>query len=157
MLRVVLDTNVFVSSLLNKTGAPARLMDAWRAGEYLLVISPPIQAEIKAVLEFPRIKEKYALTGHDIRQVFDLLEKHAILVPGSSNVGNAIPQDPTDRIFLSCALDAGADVIVSGDRHLLNLKVFEGIPIVPVVQFLDRLAEQRIPLLARNASGSRCS
>ena len=142
MLRAVLDTNVFVSSLLNKTGAPARLLDAWRAGEYLLVTSPPIMAEIKAVLELPRIKDKYALTDQDIRQLLDLLEKDAILVPGLSPVNNTILQDPKDEIFLSCALDAGADVIVSGDRHLLSLKAFEGIPIVLVRQFLDRLAEQ---------------
>jgi putative PIN family toxin of toxin-antitoxin system len=142
VLRVVLDTNFLVSSLLNKTGAPARLIDAWRAGAYLLVTSPPIMAEIKAVLELPRIREKYALTAHDIRQVFDLLEKDAILVPGRLHVGNVIPQDPTDHIFLSCALEAGADVIISGDHHLLSLKVFEGIPIMPVVQFLERLAEQ---------------
>ena len=142
MLRVVLDTNFLVSSLLNKTGAPARLIDAWRAGAYLLVTSPPIMAEIKAVLELPRIREKYALTAHDIRQVFDLLEKDAILVPGRLHVGNAIPQDPSDHIFLSCALEAGADVIISEDHHLLSLKVFEGIPIMPVVQFLERLAEQ---------------
>ena len=145
MLRAVLDTNVFVSSLLNKTGAPARLLDAWRAGEYLLVTSPPIMAEIKAVLELPRIKDKYALTDQDIRQLLDLLEKDAILVPGLSPVNNTILQDPKDEIFLSCALDAGADVIVSGDRHLLSLKAFEGIPIVLVRQFLDRLAEQRSP------------
>ena len=142
MLRVVLDTNFLVSSLLNKTGAPARLIDAWRAGAYLLVTSPPIMAEIKAVLELPRIREKYALTAHDIRQVFDLLEKDAILVPGRLHVGNVIPQDPSDHIFLSCALEAGADVIISEDHHLLSLKVFEGIPIMPVVQFLERLAEQ---------------
>ena len=132
-MRAVLDTNVFVSSLLNKTGAPSGLMDAWRAGEYLLVTSPPIMAEIKAVLELPRIREKYALTDHDIRQLLGLLEK------------DAIPRDPTDRMFLSCALDAGADVIVSGDSHLLSLKAFEGIPIVPVRQFLNRLAEQKMP------------
>jgi len=130
VLRVVLDTNVFVSSLLNKSGVPARLMDAWRAGAYVLVTSPPIMAEIKAVLELPRIREKYALTDDDIRQVLDLLEKDAILVPGRSHVGNPILQDPTDHIFLSCALEAGADVIISGDRHLLSLKIFEGIPIV---------------------------
>ena len=142
MLRAVLDTNVCVSSLLNKTGDPARLLDAWRTGEYLLVASPPIMAEIKAVLEWPRIRDKYALTDQDIRKLLDLLEKDAILVPGLSPVNNNILQDPKDEIFLSCALVAGADVIVSGDRHLLSLKAFEGIPIVLVRQLLDRLAEQ---------------
>lgn len=141
MLRAVLDTNVFVSSLLNKTGAPARLIDAWRAGEYILVTSPVIIAEINVVLNLPRIRKKYLLTDHDIGQLLDLLEKDAILVPGRTEVCNVIPQDPTDHIFLSCALEAGADFIVSGDRHLLSLKIFEGIPILPVVQFLERLTE----------------
>lgn len=145
MLRAVLDINVFVSGLLNKTGAPAKLIDAWRAGEYMLVSSPAIMAEIKAVLESPRIRKKYHLTDHDIRQVLDLLEKDAILVPGRSEVINAIPQDPTGHMLLSCALEAEADAIISGDRHLLRLKEFEGIPIMPVIQFLERLAEQRMP------------
>jgi putative PIN family toxin of toxin-antitoxin system len=145
VLRAVLDTNVFVSSLLNKKGGPAKLLDAWRAGEYLLVISPPIIEEIKAVLELPRIKGKYRLVDQDIRQLLDLLGKDAVLVPGFSDVGNAIPQDPVDRMFLSYALEAGADAIVSGDRHLLDLKAFEGIPIMHVKEFLDLLAGQRKP------------
>jgi hypothetical protein len=145
VLRAVLDTNVFVSSLLNKTGAPARLIDAWRVGEYMLVTSPAIMAEIKAVLELPRVRKKYPLTDHDIGQLLDLIEKDAILVPGGSKVSNVIPQDPSDHIFLSCALEAGADCIVSGDRHLLGLKVFEGIPILKVVQFLELLAELQMP------------
>jgi uncharacterized protein len=143
VLRAVVDTNVVVSSLLNKIGAPARVLEAWRSGEYLLVISPPIIAEIKKVLDLPRIRTKYLLADQDIRQLLDLLEKETILVPGMSHVNNPIPDDPADEMFLSCALDAGADVIVSGDRHLLNIKEFEGIPIMPVWRFLDRLAEQR--------------
>ena len=51
MLRVVLDTNIFVSGLLSKTGLPAKILDAWRAGQYLLITSPPIVAEIRRVLE----------------------------------------------------------------------------------------------------------
>ena len=47
MLRAVLDTNIFVSSLLNKTGTPAKLLDSWKAGEYILITSPPIIKEIK--------------------------------------------------------------------------------------------------------------
>jgi predicted nucleic acid-binding protein len=91
----------------------------------------------------PRIREKYALTEDDIQQLLDLLEKDTILVPGLSHVNNVIPEDPTDHIFLSAALDAGADAIVSGDRHFLNLKAFEGIPIMAVREFLDLPAERK--------------
>lgn len=147
MLRAVLDTNIFVSSLLNKKGAPARPLDAWRAGEYLLITSPPIMKEIKTVLEFPRIRVKYGLKDQDIQDLLDLLEKDAITVPGLPHVDKAIPEDQTDVIFLSCALEAGADFIVSGDHHLLDLKAFTGIPIIPVIEFFDRLAKHKVPVL----------
>jgi len=58
MLRVVLDTNVFVSSLLSTQGLPAQVLNAWREGGYMLVTSPPIIAEIVEVLESPRITKK---------------------------------------------------------------------------------------------------
>jgi hypothetical protein len=141
VLRVVVDTNVFVSSLLNKTGSPARVVDAWRSGEYLLVTSPSIIAEIEKVVALPRIRKKYALAVKDIQQLIDLLEKETIIVSGLSHIDTAIADDPTDQIFLSWALDAGADAIVSGDRHLLNLEQFEGIPIMTVQNFLARLVE----------------
>ena len=139
MLRAVLDTNIFISSLLNKNGTPARLSDLWKDSQYILLSSPPILREIKTVLELPRIKTKYGLNDLDIQKLLKLIEMDAILVPGIMDVGNAIPEDPSDHIFLSCALEGGADVIVSGDRHLLNLKKFKGIPIMSVKEFIDLL------------------
>ena len=142
MIRAVLDTNIFISSLLNKKGTPARLLDLWKDGRYLLMSSPGIIAEIKAVLELPRIKSKYLLNDDDIQQLLNLIRRDAILVPGKIDVGNAIPEDPEDLIFLSCAIEAGADVIVSGDKHLLNLEEFRGIPVLPVNKFVDLLEKQ---------------
>jgi len=140
MLRVVLDTNVFVSSLLVKAGLPAQVLDAWRARRYLLVVSPAIIAEVQATLRYPRIQRKYALTDDDIEQLTDLLEQEALLVPGDAEVAGAVPEDPSDEIVLACALDAQADLIVSGDRHLLDLGEFQDIPILTVRDFLERLA-----------------
>ena len=84
-------------------------------------------------------------TDHDIGHLLDLLEKDTILVTGRTKVCNVMAQDPTDHIFLSRALEAGADFIASGDRHLLILKVFEGILILSVVGLLERLAESKMP------------
>ena len=140
MLRVVLDTNVFVSGLLSKTGLPAKILDAWRAGHYLLITSPPVVAEIKHVLETPRMRKKYLITQGDIEQLIILLEKDALIVPGHTDVKNAIPDDPSDEMFLACALDACADFIVSGDRHLLDISEYEGIPIITVNEFEEKLA-----------------
>lgn len=140
MLRVVLDTNIFVSGLLSKTGLPAKILDAWRAGQYLLITSPPIVAEIRRVLEPPRMRKKYFITSGDIEQLIILLEKDALIVPGRTDVRNAIPDDPSDEMFLACAMDAAADYIVSGDRHLLDISEYKGIPIIPVNEFEEKLA-----------------
>jgi len=140
VLRVVLDTNVFVSGLLSKTGIPAKILDAWRAGQYLLIASPPIVAEIKRVLQSPRIREKYFITDGDIEQLIILLEKEALIVPGYTDVKDAIPDGPGDEMFLACAVDAAADFIVSGDRHLLEISEYKGISIITVNEFEEKLA-----------------
>jgi len=71
-----------------------------------------------------------------------LFEKDIIVVPGLSTVAGAIPKDPTDEMFLSAALDAKADLIVSSDRHLLDLGEYKGVPILTVRQFLELLEKQ---------------
>jgi len=139
MLKVVLDTNVFVSSLLVKAGLPAQILDAWRERRYLLIVSPAIIAEIRATLDYPRIRRKYAITDEDVEQLVTLLERDALLVLGDADAAGAIPEDPTDEMVLACAVDAHADVIVSGDRHLLDLGSYRSIPILTVRQFLKRL------------------
>jgi len=142
MLKVVLDTNIFVSSLLSKAGRPAMVIDAWRASRYLLVTSPSIISEIKRVVEAPSIRKKYGLGRDRIARLILLLEKDTIVVPGLSTVSGAIPKDPTDETFLSAALDAKAGLIVSGDRHLLDLGEYKGVPILTVRQFLELLEKQ---------------
>jgi putative PIN family toxin of toxin-antitoxin system len=142
MLRIVLDTNVFVSSLLSNQGLPALVLNAWRDGEYMLITSPPIIAEIVEVLESPRISGKYLIRPEDIEQLVDLLKADAIVVPGRAVVAGAVPQDPRDELFLACALDAGADCIVGGDKHLLDLRSYKNIPVLSVKQFAERLKKQ---------------
>ena len=142
MLRVVLDTNVFVSSLLSTQGLPAQVLHAWREGRYMLVTSPPIIAEIVEVLESPRISKKYLIGREDIEHLVDLLKTDTILVPGRAAVKGSVPQDRRDEMFLACAIDAKADCIVSGDRHLLGLRTYRGIPILRVKEFSEKLDTQ---------------
>lgn len=141
MLRAVLDTNLFVSSALVAEGLPAQAIDAWRAHRYLLILSPPILAEIAATLRYDRIRRKYNITEEDITRLLDLLTADAILVAGQANVTGSVPDDPKDEVILACAVDGQADVIVSGDKHLLSLESFRDIPIVTVRAFLERLAD----------------
>ena len=139
MLKVVLDTNVFVSSLLVRQGLPARVLDAWRERQYVLVISPAIISEIEATLSYPRIRRKYAISDDDLTGLRALLEQDALLVPGDLTAAGAVPGDPSDDKVVACAVEAGADLIVSGDRHLLDLGAYQGIPVLTARAFLERL------------------
>lgn len=140
MLRVVLDTNQFVSSLLVKHGRPAEVLDAWKQQRYVLLISPDIIKELQSTLSYPRIRRKYHITDNNVKRLTDLLHRDAIVLDvDSAAVAGAIPADRSDEIFLACALTGRADVIVSGDRHLLDLGSYRGMPILTAREFMDLL------------------
>lgn len=139
MLRVVIDTNVIVSGIISRKGAPAEILNAWRERHFLLLISPAIVAEVRSVLGYPRIREKYTLSDLEIDQMISLLEHDALLVPGTADVAGSLPADAQDEMFLACAVDGGADVIVSGDHHLLDLGEYQDIPIIKARRFLEQL------------------
>lgn len=137
MLRAVFDTNVFISSLLVKTGKPAQALQAWRNRKILLIVSPALIEEIVKTLSYERIRRKYPISDEDVAGLVDLLKHDAFVVPGGADVAGTVPDDPDDERVLACAIDGLADVIVSGDRHLLDLHSFQGIPIVNVHDFLE--------------------
>jgi uncharacterized protein len=141
MLRVVIDTNVIVSGVLSRTGAPAELLNAWRERRFLLLISTAILYEVRAVLQYPRIREKYPLGDEEIEQTITLLEHNALVVAGDANVAGSVPDDPKDEMFLACAIDGEAEFIISGDHHLLDLGIYRNIPILTPRQFHEQLTK----------------
>jgi putative PIN family toxin of toxin-antitoxin system len=129
MLRVVLDTNVLVSHLFG--GTPRQVVSLWSGGLVVLCVSPGILAEYLSVLgRFDAVTGKAS-------ELLGLLEEggNLYLVEPQERL-TAVPADPSDDMFLECAVAAQADVIVSGDQHLLELKSFRGIPIVGPAEFL---------------------
>ncbi len=139
MLQVVLDTNILVSAVLARFGVPAQIVDAWQAHEFLLVSHEAAIAEVERVLNDLLSLGKYRITEEDISRLFHLLQSDALLVLDLANVADIIPAHPADELFLSIALAGEAQVIVSGDKHLLGLKTFRGIEILPARKFLDAL------------------
>lgn len=99
-------------------------------------------AEIRATLAYPRIRRKVPITDNDVANLIALLEGDALVVAGEADTGGAIPDDPQDEMVLACAVDGLADLIVSGDRHLLDLGEYRGIPLVAASEFLERLLEE---------------
>lgn len=145
MLRVVCDTNLYVSSLLVRNGLPGQALAAWRAHRFTLVISPSILSEIVTTFEYPRIRRKYDITDKNVDDLITLLSQGAFIVPGTADVSDAALDDPDDEMILACAVDGAADIIVSGDRHLLSKGAYHQIPIVTVRRFLELLEANGLP------------
>ena len=135
-MRVVLDTNQHISAIIRPNGHPAQIVKLWRVGLIELAISPFILEEFETVVRRPRIQEKNNLTDADIAEYLDILRIFAVIVPRTITV-NAVPDAPDDDVIIACAIEAEADMIISGDQHLLSLGSYQGIPIVKAVEFLS--------------------
>ena len=139
--RVVIDTVVFVRSLLNPHSAPGRLIFA-HADEYRLILSAPIVREIVEVLQRPETTNKIRFgAGMDTRRVLDLLSE-AELVELPADIPQ-VSRDPKDDKFLATAILGEADYVISEDRDLLDLGEYQGIKIVDVSAFLKILEEDK--------------
>lgn len=138
MIRAVLDANVLVSAVITTTGSAARILDAWRAGQIDLVLSPSILDELGRVLQYPRIAKRHHLSGEGIREFVENLAHLALLTSGELPL-SVVEKDPSDDAYLACAAKGEADFIVSGDRHLLELGQFQGIKIITPSGFLEAL------------------
>ena len=131
-MRVVVDTNVFISSLLNTEGNPRKVIDLWRFEKITLCLSKEILAEYFAVLGSFGMSEEPE--GGELVQLFQKRYNQVFLT--SVPTISVISEDPADNKFIECAVAADAKYIISGDRHLLNLKAFKGIRIQPPTEFL---------------------
>jgi len=138
MIKAVLDTNQFVSGIIMKKGASRQLLQAWRKSAYMLITSQEILEELYRVFQYPRIVKNYHLTEKDISSLFNLIQAEAVVLSTTPKI-DVIKEDPADNKILSCAIEAKADYIVSGDKHLKNIGEFKEIGIVSAREFLDIL------------------
>ena len=139
LLCAVLDTNVYVSATILTRGTPFEVLEAWRQQRYILATSEAIIAEIERVLRYPRIRDRYHIGEADIARLTASQCADALVTPGARVIPPTC-SDPDDDKFLVCALEAGADCVVTGDPDLLTLETYEGIAILKPHEFLARLA-----------------
>ena len=133
-LRAVVDTNIFISAVLFG-GELEEIVSSWQKEKFVYLLSPQILQEYIKVLSYP----KFELTVADIKHI---IEKELIPFVEPVKVAvyvKAVKKDSSDDKFLALAIAGKADVIVSGDKHLLELKSFEKIPIITGREFLRRL------------------
>jgi putative PIN family toxin of toxin-antitoxin system len=130
---VVIDTVVFVRSLLNPHSFSGKLIPA-HADEYRLILSTPIIRETLEVLQRPEITRKIRfVAGMDTKRVLDLLSQAELVE--LSNIPQ-VSRDPKDDKFLQTAVLDKADYVVSEDRDLLDFGEYQGIKIVEVGTFV---------------------
>jgi len=141
-MRVVLDTNVIISSTLIRGGNEDRILRAFQRGAFSLVLSPAILEELARALGYERIRTLQWMTDAEVGVFLETLAQASIFVPG--RVAVRASRDPDDDKFLAAAVEGRARYVVSGDRDLLTLKNYRGIRIVRPAEFLEilRAAEQ---------------
>ena len=136
-LRIVLDTNIFVSGLIRSEGPPGRILKALRAGEFILVTSRSINEEVLEVMERPRLRDKYDLSDHLFDVAFLLWERAEVIADLPH--AKASP-DPDDDKSLAAAAAGAAHYLVTGDAaDLLSLGEYHGVGIIAPARFLEIL------------------
>jgi uncharacterized protein len=136
-LRAVIDTNILVSGLIRKQGLPGQVLRRLRDGDFSIIYSVPIMVEVVDVLSRPQIQRKYQVMSDDITALINLVRLRGELVSPNRKIDTC--RDPKDNRFLEAAIEGNADMIVSGDKDLLDLVDFETIPIISTAEFLARL------------------
>lgn len=136
MRRVVVDTNVYVSAL-HFGGLPAEVLEFAQFGLVDLFVSRPILDELRRVL-VQKLHWQPTLARGAVANVLDF----AYLVEPLTKLVIVTADDADNRI-LECAVEAQADVIVSGDRHLIALGTFQGIEIVTARTFVSQFMGPR--------------
>ena len=129
-MKIVLDTNVFVSGVFY-AGPPYHVLEAWRDGQIQLVVSPEILLEYAEVGE--RLAERFK--GVDVASFLRMVAANAQIVAAPALL-EQVCDDPDDDMFLACALAGEATASVTGDRALWRTSGYRGIQVVTPRAFL---------------------
>ena len=131
MLKVVIDTNVFISSFFG--GVPREIINLWKNGEVVLCLSQEIIEEYLEVLNRLGLTEK-----NEIENLTRLFAEgyNAIFTAKTPNI-EVVKDDPDDNKFLECAVALDSKIIISGDKHLRQIKKYVDIEILSPREFID--------------------
>ena len=142
-MRLVFDTNIIISALLWH-GAPRHLLHFAHSSAVQLYTSLPLLLELDEVLrrdKFLARLQEAQVTADDLLLGFAALATTVELLA----ITPVILSDPDDDNVLACALAAQADVVVSGDRHLLQMGAYSAIPILPADVLIDQMGQGSTP------------
>ena len=137
-MRVVLDTNVWVSGLL-WPGPSWRLVRLIEMRALQPIMTPSMLDELADVLMYPRLRQRLQRIGVTLPEILSFVAQATDLLEEPERPASPlVPADPDDDVFILCALAGGAPYLVSGDQHLLGLDRVRGVRIVAVQDFLEQ-------------------
>ncbi len=128
-MRVVFDTNVFISAFVVPGSQGERAFLLAHQRYFMLHTSVAILTETARTL-----REKFGQADEDVRQVIKMISRVAKVSKPLVEV--SVLRDAPDNRILECAVETRADLVVTGDHHLLTLRTFQGIPIIRLVDFV---------------------
>ena len=131
-LRVVIDTNVFISSFFG--GVPRKIIDLWKNGEITLCLSQDIVEEYLEVLIRLGLKDEQKLSK--LTKLF--AEGYNSVFAGNTPKLQIVKDDPDDNKFIECAVELECKIIVSGDKHLKKIKKYIDIEIISPREFIEK-------------------
>lgn len=131
-LRVVIDTNVFISSFFG--GIPREIINLWKEGEIVLCLSQSIVEEYIEVLNRLGLKDKNEL----FKLIKLFAEGYNSVFAANTPELNVVKNDPDDNKFIECAVELESKVIVSGDKHLREVRKYIDIEIISPREFIER-------------------
>jgi uncharacterized protein len=134
-MRVVVDTNVFVSGLMLPMSVPGRILSAAIAGGFELVLCEAMLEEVASALHYPKVRRRIALSNEELDRYVQALRFMADVVdPSGADV--SVPGDSGDDVILGTLVAGKADWLVTGDAALLALA--DKYPIVSPAEFASR-------------------
>ena len=142
-MQAVIDTNIVVSRYVYPKGTNAELFDYWRRRKVEVFVSQPILDEYEQVLKYPHIQAVHQMGNAQIKQAVARIRKFSTYVTPLVSI-DAVKDDPKDNKFIECAYASGANYVVSGDPHLLNLKYYRGITMVSPRMFVEALKQEQV-------------
>ena len=132
MMKIILDTNVFISGIFF-SGPPSQILKAWQDKSFQIVLSEQILFEYQRVAD--ELSSKYPQV--EIAPIIELVTIHGQLID-TKGIDISVCEDPDDDKFIECAIAGKCGIIVSGDRHLLKLSEYKSINILRPRGFVEQ-------------------
>ena len=130
-MKIVLDTNVFISGIFFG-GAPLQILQSWKQSKIKIILTEQILEEYQRVGK--ELSERY--TSVNIEPIIELFTIFGEFVE-TKGISESICEDPDDNKFIECAIASQSKVIVSGDKHLLNISGYKDIEVLKPRAFVD--------------------